>query len=109
MRGRVLCVVAGTIAFFFSTVAIAHHGAASIYEHEDGDDDQGDGHRIRLDQPARRDRDLAERRHDDRAAARARLSAEHPEQGVDESNGQAGDAVTVTFHPGLRAPRSAWS
>ena len=33
MRGRVLCVVAGTIAaFFMSTVAIAHHGAASIYD-----------------------------------------------------------------------------
>ena len=106
MRGRVLCVVAGTIAaFFFSTVAIAHHGAASIY-------------------------DMTKETTIKATVTEYVWTNPHVELGISLSGGtttelllelgsppnirnrgwtsravKAGDAVTVTFHPGLRGAK----
>ena len=102
MRGRVLCVVAGTIAaFLVSTSALAHHGAASIY-------------------------DMSKETTIKATVTEYVWTNPHVEVGISMSGGtttelllelgsppnirnrgwtsrtvKAGDVVTVTFHPGL--------
>jgi len=106
MRDRVQCVVAGTIvAFFISTVALAHHGAASIY-------------------------DLSKETTIKATVTEYVWTNPHVEIGISPNGGtttelllelgsppnirnrgwtsrsvKPGDVVTVTFHPGLRGAK----
>jgi hypothetical protein len=106
MRGRVLCVVAGTIAaFLVSTSALAHHGAASLY-------------------------DMSKETTVKATITEYVWTNPHVEVGISQSGGtttelllelgsppnirnrgwtsrtvKAGDVVTVTFHPGLRGAK----
>jgi hypothetical protein len=106
MRGRVLCVVAGTIAaFLVSTSALAHHGAASLY-------------------------DMSKETTVKATITEYVWTNPHVEVGISPSGGPTtelllelgsppnirnrgwtsrtlkhGDVVTVTFHPGLRGQK----
>ena len=106
MRGNLLCVVAGAIlAFLVSTPALAHHGAASIY-------------------------DMSKETTIKATVTEYVWTNPHVELGISLSGGtttelllelgsppnirnrgwtsrtvKAGDAVTVTFHPGLRGAK----
>ena len=72
----VLSMLIGTVgALLVSTSALAHHGAASLYDVNEGNHAQGDDHRIRLDQSPRGDRDRARRRQGRALAARTGVSA----------------------------------
>ena len=106
MRGRVQCVVAGTVAaLLICTSAFAHHGAASIY-------------------------DLSKETTIKATVTEFVWTNPHVELGVSTSGGtktdlllelgsppnirnrgwssrtvKAGDVITVTFHPGLRGAK----
>ena len=106
MRDRVQCIVTGTIAaFFISTVALAHHGAASIY-------------------------DLSKETTIKATVTEYVWTNPHVEIGISPNGGtttelllelgsppnirnrgwtsrtiKPGDVVTVTFHPGLRGAK----
>jgi hypothetical protein len=106
MRGSLLCVVAGAIALFLvSTPALAHHGAASIY-------------------------DMSKETTIKATVTEYVWTNPHVEVGISTSGGtttelllelgsppnirnmgwtsrtvKTGDVITVTFHPGLRGAK----
>ena len=110
MRRSLFRVIAGGVAaFLVATSALAHHGAASIYDMSKETTIEGDGHRYVWTNP-------------------------HVEVGISTSGGtttelllelgsppnirnrgwtsrtvKTGDVVTVTFHPGLCAARRSAS